>query len=229
MLAYCSCLNALHIVVSTLLLGSKGRLQPRHQQLQFNTYINSSKAFHNSCKPFTKTLDTGNKYLFFNTTGNPAGTEQHGIDLIHLCTASHAFSPVCLACSSHCYIIAETISSPNCHMNIKWQDLQEKINHHHKVYRGKKKKEVGNFTSELTFKCDSATQTLDSNRKNLVNENGFFPFPVLIFMQSQWNNPNSFFPTLNIFLFCSRGLLTARYFTGPLNKQRMTIEKKKTI
>lgn len=112
-------------------------------------------------------------------------------------------------------------------MNIKWQDLQEKINHNHKVYRGKKKKEVGNFTSELTFKCDSATQTLDSNRKNLVNENGFFPFPVLIFMQSQWNNPNSFFPTLNIFLFCSRGLLTARYFTGPLNKQRMTIEKKK--
>lgn len=25
-------------------------------------------------------------------------------------------------------------------MNIKWQDLQEKANHHHQVYREKKKK-----------------------------------------------------------------------------------------
>jgi len=43
------------------------------------------------------------------------------------------FPQLCLAGFSHGYIIAETISSPNGHMNIKWQDLQEKTKQHHKV------------------------------------------------------------------------------------------------
>lgn len=83
-------------------------------------------------KLLTKTLHTGNEYFFFNTEENSVATEQHSMDQIHLCSGSHTFSQLCLACFSHCYII-KTTSSPNGYMNIKGQDLQEKTKQHRKV------------------------------------------------------------------------------------------------
>lgn len=107
------------------------------------------------------------------------------MDQTRVCTGSHTFSHLCLACFSHCYTIAETVSSPSGHMNIKWQDLQEKTEQHRKVWGDGERGGELHFRANLILKCDSVTQTLNSIRKNLVNKKGFFLFPVLIFMQSQ--------------------------------------------
>lgn len=109
---------------------------------------------------------------------------------IHLCTGRHMFSTLCLACFSHSYITAETINSPKGHMNNKWQ---EKTKQHCKV---QKKETMGGTSLHQSLNCHSVTRALDCIRKNLVNKIGFFPFSVLIFMQSQCNNPDLFFLTL---------------------------------
>lgn len=111
-------------------------------------------------------------------------------------------------------------------MNSKWQDLQEETKQHCRVQSGEKR---WGTSLQRSLNRDSVTQILDSIRKNIVKKIGFFLFPVLIFMQSQCNNPDLFFLTLYLFSllnwFSYNKTFHHNTVNNTLNKQRKTNEK----